>query len=497
LMARCVPALATGPPSCTPCWRCRGTAGGPGEDGGGALDSAQTAEGLSKGLQDKKGQAMALYAQIFPQILCEDYDTALERAEAARELFQDIGERRWDARTLWAACAAHARLEDYGTAVDKAKEARMIFDEVDDRRGLANALLVLSEMQEAGKDYDDALQTAVAAQEKCRALGHRRGQAAALQRQASVHLARDEPELAVQRALEAKVFYRGIEDRSGETVLLHMLAQVSLERGAKGAAELDKMGFPMDKANKQRRKNVRQSGREASKRSRQALGLSTLSCDKFQEGVSLLFLSQARLLNARMSSALKAASRAELIFAEYGDKVQEARAAVIVAQVHFFDPAKKEKAMELANKALELARRANDYQAEDAAIRILEDLINQEQKALPPPTASAAGPAMPEAGGGEQVGAASAAVLVPGLNPDDVRPKIFEVVRSVTGTDDEIHMDTPLMDTGMDSLSAVAFRNELNRMFQGSNLPASLMFDYPNINQITDHIVEVNSQRAG
>merc|ERR1712051_293515 len=85
----------------------------------------------------------------------------------------------------------------------------------------------------------------------------------------------------------------------------------------------------------------------------------------------------------------------------------------------------------------------------------------------------------------------SVAVAEPkGLDADVVRPKVLDVVKNVTGADEEVEMDTPLMDTGMDSLSAVAFRNELNRMFAGVSLPASLMFDYPNINQITDHIVE-------
>jgi len=214
-----------------------------------------------------------------------------------------------------------------------------------------------------------------------------------------------------------------------------------------------------------------------------------MSADKYQEGVSLVFLSQARLLNARFSEALKAASRAEQLFNELGDQVQEARAAVIVAQVHIFDPKKESKAEELATKALELARAAKDFQAEDGAIRILEAIYAKRQAALPVVQAEAAAGAERDAG----VAAASSAVAAiepKGLDPDMVRPKVFEVVRNVTGTEDEVNLDTPLMDTGMDSLSAVAFRNELNRMFQGVNLPASLMFDYPNINHITDHIVE-------
>jgi len=44
-------------------------------------------------------------------------------------------------------------------------------------------------------------------------------------------------------------------------------------------------------------------------------------------------------------------------------------------------------------------------------------------------------------------------------------------------------------EAGMDSLSAVEFRNRLQREFQ-MNLPAALMFDHPSITALTQHLVE-------
>merc|ERR1719401_2335150 len=235
--------------------------------------------------------------------------------------------------------------------------------------------------------------------------------------------------------------------------------------------------------------SVRRVGHEVSKSARHAIGLSTMSDDKLQEGISLVFLAQARMLNSRYGDALKASSKAETIFRDCGEKVMEARAAALVAQVHAFNPKQETKAEELANKALELARAAKDFEAEDAAIRILEAIYARQQASAPAPEM------VYQLTEEVQVaGASSAAVEVKkGLEPEDVRPKVLEVVKNVTGGEEEVMMDTPLMDTGMDSLSAVAFRNELNRSFPGANLPASLMFDYPNINQITDHIVEQTS----
>merc|ERR1719266_1680222 len=97
--------------------------------------------------------------------------------------------------------------------------------------------------------------------------------------------------------------------------------------------------------------------------------------------------------------------------------------------------------------------------------------------------------ALPELAGGE---GSMAAAAPQGLDPETVRPKVLEIVKNVTGGEEEIFLDTPLADTGMDSLTAVSFRNELMRTFQGIHLPASLMFDYPNIMQTTDHIVELS-----
>ena len=48
-----------------------------------------------------------------------------------------------------------------------------------------------------------------------------------------------------------------------------------------------------------------------------------------------------------------------------------------------------------------------------------------------------------------------------------------------------------MLGPGLDSLSAVAFRNELSRQFEGvGTLPAALMFDYPSARAIAEHLVD-------
>jgi len=52
-----------------------------------------------------------------------------------------------------------------------------------------------------------------------------------------------------------------------------------------------------------------------------------------------------------------------------------------------------------------------------------------------------------------------------------------------------IDFDTPLVETGMDSLHGVALRNQLQSL-TGRLLPASIIFDYPSQRAIVSHLVQ-------
>jgi len=61
----------------------------------------------------------------------------------------------------------------------------------------------------------------------------------------------------------------------------------------------------------------------------------------------------------------------------------------------------------------------------------------------------------------------------------------------IAGYEDDQHMDIdkPLIDAGFDSLMAVEFRNILNKALNTS-LPATLIFDYPTLQHISDYILD-------
>ena len=75
---------------------------------------------------------------------------------------------------------------------------------------------------------------------------------------------------------------------------------------------------------------------------------------------------------------------------------------------------------------------------------------------------------------------------------------VRDVVERTTGNDN-VSKTEPLMNAGLDSLSAVEFRNTLQKEF---NIPmdSTLLFDYPTIEDITNLVVsrfEEISKKSG
>eukprot|EP00913_Durusdinium_trenchii_P018925 g17783.t1 len=68
----------------------------------------------------------------------------------------------------------------------------------------------------------------------------------------------------------------------------------------------------------------------------------------------------------------------------------------------------------------------------------------------------------------------------------DAEGEEWNLSKNIVG--DDIEMDSPLMEAGMDSLSSVEFRNQVRNLVPGINLPASMVFDYPSLKSMTDFI---------
>merc|ERR1712064_167596 len=147
----------------------------------------------------------------------------------------------------------------------------------------------------------------------------------------------------------------------------------------------------------------------------------------------------------------------------------------------------KDKALELANRALEIAREAGDTESEGNAAEAIKKF---EAKPMVMQQVMSVQDFQPMAQQGGPAQAASVAKPQPkGLDPKIVNKKIMDLVQNVLASDDEISGDSPFMESGMDSLSSVQLVSEVSREFQMSLAP-SLVFDFPTVNALTQHLVE-------
>merc|ERR550525_398069 len=84
-----------------------------------------------------------------------------------------------------------------------------------------------------------------------------------------------------------------------------------------------------------------------------------------------------------------------------------------------------------------------------------------------------------------------------GLGMDVIKNKVLEIASRITGAEDgEIEADTPLMEAGLTSNSAILLRDELSAELPGITLPVTLVFDYPSIAAMSDLIVESSKAKA-
>jgi len=91
---------------------------------------------------------------------------------------------------------------------------------------------------------------------------------------------------------------------------------------------------------------------------------------------------------------------------------------------------------------------------------------------------------------------ADSKVLSAGLDRELVSAKLVSHVKSVLTDDQNIDTESPLLDLGMDSLSAIDLQNLIASSFPFTEASSTIMFDYPTIRELTEYIVE-QSQLAG
>jgi len=169
--------------------------------------------------------------------------------------------------------------------------------------------------------------------------------------------------------------------------------------------------------------------------------------------------------------------------------------------------------MDVANKALGLPTRAELAEKKRQERQKQQQLLAQQywaqQQALGAAPANVLPPQMMVQGDVEQQGKvektqkaelhreASPLELKAGMDVATVKSKVTQVASIIMGGEDDFEADTPLMEAGLTSNTAMVLRDELSKDLPGIKLPMTLSFDYPSVQAIADFVMDQSKMIAG
>jgi len=212
--------------------------------------------------------------------------------------------------------------------------------------------------------------------------------------------------------------------------------------------------------------------------------------DSYRTAEALLVSGRVAFALMQPAVAQAAAAEATPIFDELGDKAGGAGSRLLEAQVHLND-GRLQDAYDAATQAKALAKAAGEQKVEQLALRIIQQT---------PPRPAELPTTVVQASQAAEAAVAPAPVAVAGtpatqetaLSLSVVKELVMKVGKDILGEEEEdLTFDLALMDAGLDSLSALSFRNQLN-VETKLKLPGTLMFDYPTMNDVAAHIAELS-----
>eukprot|EP00435_Cladocopium_sp_Y103_P015586 s3857_g3.t2 len=291
--------------------------------------------------------------------------------------------------------------------------------------------------------------------EVCAEFDGRMGELSALQITADVH-ARAMRYSEMAQALEKAL---SLAEVLGDNVTEASL-QISFAQAQMGLLEVSSAAPGTD--------TFRDLGNSSAKAAKKAVALARRQQRSDLVISALCAYSQTQFLVGEKQAA-RSAAKAAVSLAK-GQPLSQANALVLTAN-SCITLGKMQAAKEAAGNALYLFEEVKDYVGQDLAKATLDAIDNPVS-------------AVSTTGKMRLVRKKKSSV-----NADALRQKVRNVVSEIVGMD-ALQDDTPLMQSGLTSQSAVLLRNALSTEIPGSSLPFTLMFDYPSISDLSAFFVE-------
>lgn len=362
--------------------------------------------------------------------------------------------------------------QDFAEAQRLAVDAQYIYADIGDKYGEAKAELGLAQAQLALGSASAASSSAKSAYAVFQALGDPKMQIDSLNLLARIYVNMNWPEEAVKHLTQARRVTQEIDDKMTDVRLAVFLARTYLAVVAKDIEKRDD--------------NLSPSMNKALKPAREAVAVAKKVATKDMLCSAHIALGEASKVAGRMKDALSNALEAEELAVAIEHGSMEAQAVVLSAEAYRFlnDTSNAKKA---AKRALELAAEEEDDTVKERANRVLAAV----DKAGPAQVVQGPADDDDEEGGEQTTTDVQEVAKKEGLTPDAVQKMLKDITAQMLDEDNQIHWDAPLMDSGLDSLTSVSYRNELTKQ-TGLEFSAALIFDYPTQAALTDHIVEMS-----
>ncbi|CAK9088032.1 Eukaryotic translation initiation factor isoform 4G-2 [Durusdinium trenchii] len=468
-----------------------------------ALEIAERARTAFKSIGDEASEANVSALSAGLHLKLHMPDEALKIGYEVMDLVRRSGSTKQKSDLMMTLAQAYLEKQQPYDALDMCNDMQQFFADKGDVEGEAEALLAAGSLHVLQDDLDQAREKAVKAQLMLSEEGLASGEGRALRLLAEIYAKQEQHKAAIRAGERSRALLRGEENPAEEASMLFLVAQEAVQLAV---AEGARVG-----SDKPLKKHARDALDKAEKSARTAMKLCKESAK--QQGItevlgsSLCSLSQVHMLRSKYQEALSVAQEASQLFKAEGYARNQGSACMLCADAYRAMENYKE-SQRVALEAVNCFRLCDppDERGLEAAQQVLDAL---KQHLAPAPTRAYAG--APGAGGlppqmllssdGDEEEATETRVARPrstgpaldikNLHPDLVKKKILEVALSLTGAaEDEIEVDTPLMEAGLTSSMAVGLSDELKKDLPGINLPVTLVFDYPSISAMAELILE-------
>lgn len=457
-----------------------------------AMQMAEDAIAIAQEMNDRKREAVGyqklnnihLHRLVHSESLEQQAFLCYEKIEETKmEIFTELGDMSEAAVCRLGIVGLRGTEGEYETGKKLAEQCLRDFQSLNDKGGEASALHFLAELNSDLNHYDLAVRAARDMQAAGRAIGDDGVQIRALRALSKIHL-RFESHKDAKRAAESALKYaERLMDGVYIVEFLLIIAQACTQIAQQDRHPTQARGM-LSKALTQAYSALNVARRMRAWQS------------KVDEGRALVMV--ARVIMARghmedggtkrcsLEEAMRFAKEAIDVFRKGNDVVHEAEATTVVALINFYG-GEQGRAEDMAEQAVHLANRSGEAECGDLTIQVYQQIVGGGARFLDSERVRKVVDGRHRAGDRRyEEGHAGDS---PAVDHKVVRDYVVELAGRTTDLQNPPDFDSPLVEFGMDSLTAVSFRNGLQQNF-GLKLASSILFDFPTMRALTDHIVK-------